>query len=203
MNIYIIRHGETPFNVGEVRIRGRTDVPLSELGLKHADETGKALSDIPIDIIYYSKLSRAADTAKAIKKYQEKAEIFEEPLLIDFSFGDWEGKKGDEVFVDGLKEKWMTNPNEVIIPNGETFYQVFDRLHRLFMRLRDQKEDNIVLVSHGAVINLIFVYLTETHASHYWNFYADPCSITMIKFHSNGQFNLIKFNDTHHLSKEE
>ena len=202
MNIYIIRHGETAFNIGDIRIRGRKDVPLSELGIQHADEVGEALSEIPIDAIYYSKLSRAADTAKAIKRYQENAELIEEPFLLDISFGDWEGKKGEEVFAGELKEKWHTNPHDVLIPNGETFYQVLDRLHRLFLRMRDQKEENVVLVSHGAVINLIFVYLTEAHPSHYWNFYVKPCSISQIKFYPNGKLHIIKFNETNHLSEK-
>ena len=101
-----------------------------------------------------------------------------------------------------LKQKWMNNPNDVLIPGGETFYQVLDRIHRLFLRLREQKEKNVVLVSHGAVINLIFVYLTETHPSHYWNFYVKPCSISKVKLHSSGKISIMKFNDISHLSKE-
>ncbi|MEE9411285.1 MAG: histidine phosphatase family protein [Candidatus Heimdallarchaeota archaeon] len=200
MKIYIIRHGETAFNVGEIRVRGRTDVPLSELGLKHAEETSRELSSVPIDIIYYSKLSRAKSTAYKIKEYQEKAEIVEEPLLIDFSFGDWEGKTMREIFTPEEEEKWFTEPHNVIIPGGETFYQVLDRLHRLFKRLQTQKDENIALVSHGAVINLLFVYLTGTHPSHYWDFYVKPSSISLITLNAKGKFSVKKFNETNHLS---
>ncbi len=202
MDVFIVRHGETAFNLGEERIRGRIDVPLSELGIKHADEVGKALSTIPIEKIYFSRLSRAKDTAEAIKKYQNKANFDVEPYLLDLSFGDWEGKEGSEVFQGGLINQWRTNPNDVLIPNGETFYQVLDRLHRLFLRLRKQEEKNVVLVTHGAVINLIFVYLTETHPSHYWNFYVKPCSISHVKLYPNGIINIVKFNDFNHLSEE-
>ena len=145
MDVFIVRHGETAFNLGEERIRGRIDVPLSELGIKHADEVGKALSTIPIDKIYFSRLSRAQNTAEAIKKYQDKADFDVEPYLLDLSFGDWEGKEGSEVFQGDLINQWRTNPNDVLIPNGETFYQVLDRLHRLFLRLRKQGEKNVVL----------------------------------------------------------
>ena len=202
MDVFIVRHGETAFNLGEERIRGRVDVPLSELGIKHADEVGKALSDMPIESIYFSRLSRAKDTANGIKKYQEKAVFQEEPYLLDISFGEWEGKKGSDVFHGEMKDKWMFNPHDVLVPGGETFYQVLDRIHRLFLRLRTQKEKTVVLVSHGAVINLIFVYLTETHPSHYWNFYVKPCSISHVKLHQNGKINIIKFNDSSHLSKK-
>ncbi len=202
MEIYIVRHGETAFNLGEERIRGRVDVSLSELGVQHAKEVGEVLSKIPVDVIYYSRLSRAKVTAEEIKSHQDKARFIEEPYLLDISFGDWEGKKGSDVFHRALMEKWKTNPNDVLIPGGETFYQVLDRIHRLFLRLREQEEEKVVLVSHGAAINLIFVYLTETHPSHYWDFYVEPCSVSHIKLYPNGKINIIKFNDTNHLSHE-
>ncbi|OLS31153.1 MAG: Phosphoserine phosphatase 1 [Candidatus Heimdallarchaeota archaeon AB_125] len=201
MDIYIIRHGETAFNVGEERIRGRKNVPLSDLGIHHAEEAGEKLKEKPIEKIYHSKLSRTKVTAEKILQHQKKAEIIEEPFLLDISFGEWEGKTGNEVFIDDLKKQWMNNPNDVLIPGGETFYQVLDRLHRLFLRLRKQKEKIVALVTHGAVINLIFVYLTETHPSHYWDFYVKPCSISHIKLNENGKISIVKLNDTNHLSE--
>ncbi len=198
MNIYIVRHGETAFNVGEPRIRGRRDVPLSELGIENAIKTGIELSSIPIEKIYYSKLSRAKDTAAKIKDHQPSAEFIEEPFLLDISFGDWEGKTADEAFSPEVKKKWFSNPHDVLIPNGETFYQVLDRLHRLFQRLRTQEEEKVVLVSHGAAINLIFVYLTGTHPSHYWNFYVDTCSISHVKLSREGRVSIVSFNSITH-----
>jgi len=123
MEIYIVRHGETEFNVGEVRFRGRADIPLSEIGLKHAEETGQALSLIPLEKIYYSKLSRAKTTAAKIYEFQSKAEFIEEPFLFDLNFGKWEGKTHNEVFTEEEKKKWFRNPHDFIIPDGETFYK--------------------------------------------------------------------------------
>ncbi len=51
MDIYIIRHGETAFNVGEERIRGRKDIPLTDFGIQHAEEVSKKLTKIPIEKI--------------------------------------------------------------------------------------------------------------------------------------------------------
>ena len=200
MEIYIIRHGETPFNVGEVKFRGTTDIPLSELGIQHAEETGLALSELNLEKIYYSKLSRAKTTATKIFEKQKDAEFIEEPLLYDMNFGEWQGKTLNEVFTSEERKKWDTNPDDFLIPGGETFYQVLDRIHRLFMRLRTQKEKNVVLVSHGAVINLIFVYLTGTHPSHFYDFYVRPCSISHISLKEDRIYRIKKFNDISHLS---
>ena len=42
MLLYIIRHGETDYNV-EGRLQGWSDIPLNEKGRKLAEVTGKAL----------------------------------------------------------------------------------------------------------------------------------------------------------------
>ena len=203
MRIIFVRHGETAFNVGEKRVRGRYEIPLSEEGKKHAEEAGKTLSSFPVDIIYYSRISRAKETAESIKKYQKEAKLIEEPFLIDLSFGDWEGKKYSEVFTPEEEEQWFINPFKFIPENGETFYQALDRLHRLFVRLEKQGEKNVVLVSHGAIFNLLFTYLYQTHPSQFWKFYVAPCSISEIEFHSLDKFDLVKINDTTHLTYEK
>lgn len=201
MDIYIVRHGDTKFNVGDVRFRGQMDVPLSELGIQHAIEVGKELADIPIDVIYYSKLSRAKDTAEKIKEHHLEARFEEEPYIFDMCFGDWQGQSLKEVFTPEEEKRWFKDPHSFIIPNGETFYQVLDRIHRLFKRLSTQKEKNIVLVSHGAVINLIFVYLTRTDPSQFYSFYVNPCSITKIHINDDdGTYRIIEFNRVKHLS---
>ena len=163
-------------------------------------KTGQFLAKIPIEAIYYSKLSRAKVTAEKIKEQHHTANFIEEPYLFDMSFGDWEGQSLKKVFTTEEEERWFSDPNSFIIPNGETFYQVLDRIHRLFMRLRTQEEKNVVLVSHGAVINLIFVYLTKTNPSQFYSFYVKPCSITHIKLKPKGEYSIAGFNKTDHLS---
>ncbi len=44
MNIYVIRHGQTPWNV-ERRLQGRSDTDLNEIGREMAIETGKCFSE--------------------------------------------------------------------------------------------------------------------------------------------------------------
>ncbi len=200
MRLFIVRHGATAYNVGEKRIRGRIELPLSELGLKQADLAGKALAKIPLDVIYYSKIKRAAQTAEKIKKYNEKAQLIEEPLLIDLSFGDWEGKTLSEIFKSKEEEqRYYEKPSDFLIPNGETFYQGLDRIHRLFLRLRTQTEQNIALVTHGAMINLIFVYLYKTHVDMFWKFLVEPASISEVELLPDGAFRIIRVNDCNHL----
>ena len=82
MQIHIVRHGQTEFNVGEPRFRGQLDIPLSEVGAQQAETIAIALKAIPLDAIYYSRLQRAKRTAEIIKKFHPKAQFIEEPKLL-------------------------------------------------------------------------------------------------------------------------
>ena len=61
--IFLIRHGETEWNVGKV-FRGRKDVALNEQGLEQAELLGRYLQETKLDAVHSSPLKRALVTAK-------------------------------------------------------------------------------------------------------------------------------------------
>ena len=65
MNLYVVRHGETIWNV-EKRVQGVTDIPLTEKGKKEAEELQDLISTLNIDVVVSSPLERAKDTAKIL-----------------------------------------------------------------------------------------------------------------------------------------
>ena len=55
--IYLIRNGETSLNTDSIhRVGGRTNVPLSDLGVAHCKAAGDFLSNQNIGNIYYSPI---------------------------------------------------------------------------------------------------------------------------------------------------
>ncbi|UCE13002.1 MAG: histidine phosphatase family protein [Candidatus Heimdallarchaeota archaeon] len=201
VHIHIVRHGLTEFNVGEPRFRGQLDIPLSEAGIQQAEALAEALKRIKIDKIYYSRLQRAKITAEVIKKFHPTAQLIEEPFLLTLNFGDWQGRPHKEVFRTAEERNlWYTNPNAFVIPNGETFYEVLDRIHRLFIRLQNQSEKQIALITHRIVIISILLYIFKLDPSHFWDFHVDTASISQIDYNpKNGTFHLVKLNDIQHL----
>ena len=65
MKLYIIRHGETSWNV-QRRLQGASDTDLNENGITLAKRTGEALKEIPFDLCFTSPLKRAKMTAELI-----------------------------------------------------------------------------------------------------------------------------------------
>jgi probable phosphoglycerate mutase len=62
--LLLARHGETDWN-RELRIQGSSDIELNELGRRQAQQLAQELTDVDLDAIYASDLSRAQATAAA------------------------------------------------------------------------------------------------------------------------------------------
>lgn len=206
LQIYIVRHGQTEFNIGEPRFRGQHDILLSKIGIQQAEAIALALKSIPLDSIYYSRLQRAKTTAEIIRQFHPNTQFIEEPHLITLNFGDWQGKFHKDVFKTVEERKrWYTNPNTFSIPNGETFYDVLSRIHRLLIHFRNQTETekHIALITHRIVIIHILLYLFKLDPSHFWEFHVDTGSITQIEYDLDNTFRLVRLNKTTHLGKLE
>lgn len=100
--IYIVRHGETEWNV-EGRLQGHEDAPLTSRGIEQAKNRANDLSRIEFDAIYASDLGRTMMTAEILKAERETA-VIATKLMRERAFGRFEGMKYQE-FGDLLREK--------------------------------------------------------------------------------------------------
>ena len=62
MRLYLLRHGETEWNVGG-RIQGQLDVPLNDVGIEQALRWRPYFDGIRLAAVYSSALSRTMQTA--------------------------------------------------------------------------------------------------------------------------------------------
>ena len=84
--LYLVRHGETEWNV-EHKIQGRTDNPLNSVGRAQANALAEFLSREPIDIVASSNLQRAAATANAVATKHPDARRVVDGRFAEMSFG--------------------------------------------------------------------------------------------------------------------
>ena len=66
--IYLVRHGQTDWNIEKKHTQGHTDIPLNENGKKQAEQLAQSISNLKIDKIISSDLLRAKETAEIINK---------------------------------------------------------------------------------------------------------------------------------------
>ena len=197
--IYVVRHGQTAWNLEEV-FRGRMDIPLDETGKKEVHLAGEALKDETLHAIYSSPLSRSMETAENIAKFQN-IEVKPLEAIIDISYGEWEGVSLAEVqkkYPD-LCALWLKEPHKVRFPNGESLEQVRVRTQNAIENLLEKHEnENIALVAHRVPNKVISCALLGIDNSNFWRIQQDTAS-TNLFIYKEGQWIISYLNDTSYL----
>lgn len=99
--LYLVRHGETEMNVSGL-FQGHVDSPLTENGVKQAEELCEILRPIRFDMIFSSDLARAHRTAEILTVDRQLA-IETSHLLREIYGGDYDGKPYDLFLADHRK----------------------------------------------------------------------------------------------------
>lgn len=155
---YILRHGESTYNV-EGRIQGHSDDSLlTELGREQAQAAGHLLANKGIEIIICSPLKRALETGEII------ASIIHAPLLVDKRFvevnvGIIEGMYYADVQqkYKSAYDKWRSSDKQNIgshFKGGESKINVRKRVFEgLDHYALNSDYNNILIAGHGIILN--------------------------------------------------
>src|SRR3990172_8408752 len=87
--IYIVRHGETEWNIKGV-MQGHSDSPLTKTGEKQAHQIAEELKEIHFDEIFSSDALRAKRTAEIIA-LERKMAVQAKTALRERNYGEFEG----------------------------------------------------------------------------------------------------------------
>ena len=174
MKMYIIRHGQTPWNARKC-LQGRSDVDLNENGIYLAELTGKALRDVTIDMAFTSPLIRAKHTAQCILAGRE-VPIIEDERLIEISFGIYEGccyaEENRQVPQQWIENFFHAPQDYVAAPGGESLDDVEKRTRNFMEDICSRKElqDKTILVStHGCALRGLLNSIRESNWEDYWH----------------------------------
>ena len=143
MELFVIRHTEV--NNPENLCYGNYDIPL----MKDFNKKSKQIfQNLPSDLdqIYTSPSKRCVDLLNS----QNKNFITIKELQ-ELNFGDWEGKKWDEINQNDLNY-WMENFVNTPPQNGENMIQLFDRTIEFTYKLLDLNFKKVLFVTHSGVI---------------------------------------------------
>lgn len=188
MRIYLIRHGETDWNL-EGRLQGREDIPLNETGVLQANICGQALKGMDIGAIIISPLSRARKTAEIIAGYVGLSELIVDNRLIERDFGELSGSTYD-------RRKYFDTFG--IDAGIEPFEALRERLIDCITSCaKVHTGHDAIMVSHGGAINAAVAALTGGEAGSGKTRLKNAC-ISII-CHEEGALRL----DSYNLSAEE
>lgn len=155
--IYFIRHAENRANVERVMSHKVIDYPLTEQGEKQAEALGQWFLDRALGAIYTSPLRRARQTAEKVAE-ATGAPVFEREDLIELNVGELDGK-GDPAswaIHDEVCARWRIGDREARFPGGESFEEVFERVHRVVHEaIGLHPDEDVALVAHGGIFTSV------------------------------------------------
>ncbi|MEE9608775.1 MAG: histidine phosphatase family protein [Myxococcota bacterium] len=144
MPIFLIRHGETPFNAA--RVVQMPSTPLSERGLEQAARLATRLAGEGVARILSSDYARAAMTAERVRQ-STAAPLELEPLLQERNYGDIRGTPYAELDADIFAADYVP-------PRGESWEVFHARVDAAWARVAEVAErtaGNLAVVTHGLV----------------------------------------------------
>ncbi len=152
--IALIRHGRTAWNEAH-RLQGRADPPLSPAGRELVRRWR-----VPAEFAAFgwlsSPLCRAVETARLLG-----GEPDSEPRLIEMDWGEWQGRRLDELRADpdtGIAAN-EARGLDFRPPGGESYRMVQDRL-RGFLADCAARGAPAIAVSHKGVIRGLYALAT-------------------------------------------
>lgn len=200
--LYMVRHGETEWNKVS-KVQGRTDIELSDKGIKQAQLLAKRLACEDINFVYSSSLKRALRTAEIAAEHK-KCRIVKSDKYHEICLGPWEG-----MTINEIKEKfsehfrvYKEDPANFKLPGAETFVDLTERTYNAIMEIVScHKGGNILLVSHGTAIKAAIIRILGIDINNYTKFRIDNASISVIDFPEDNPEKpvVLCLNDTSHL----
>ena len=203
LKLYIVRHGQTEWNVLE-KFQGQLNSPLTPEGIEKVKETAKELKNVNFEAGYTSQMGRTIATAEIIlenNKYEQektsdqKLKLQKLPELNEIHFGEWQGLTFKETFVKYPKEAHnyfydVKNYNAKNI-KGEELKDGLERFLKGLEKIREeQKSGNILIVTHGTVLELFFNHIQNREAD----------DLDERKLIGNGQYKIFTFENEKYIA---
>lgn len=158
MDLHLIRHGETEWHA-ENRYAGRSDVRLTDRGVRQAEALAASTSRWNLGLVASSHLRRAVETAAPL------AAAAGVPHRVDARFGEVDFGNGEGLTRDEMRTRFpaeldafLARPASHPLPGGEPGAVAVERAFAgLAALVAEHREDAgaIALVAHTTLIRLM------------------------------------------------
>lgn len=153
--ITLIRHAAITAELDGHYI-GRTDVPLSAVGIQQAEHLVCHLNRLgtpAFDALWCSPAQRARQTAQPLIQHSGCA-VSVDPHLHEIDFGAWEGRTFDQILEKEPQkvDQWADFAQDFSFPGGESLVQFHKRIDFVAAAIHADNCKHLVIVSHGGVL---------------------------------------------------
>lgn len=162
-NIYIIRHGQTDYNL-ENKVQGRgIDSSINATGRQQAHDFFETYRHVAFDKIYVSNLKR---TRESVQHFIDLGIPYEGLSGLDeISWGKHEGQAFDpkmhQIYLDTIAG-WSQGELDRNIGGGESPNELVYRQKKAISYIMSQKEEtNVLIATHGRAMRILVCWLLQ------------------------------------------
>ena len=201
--IHFIRHAESESNVQTNRVGGQQNhVPLTPKGEAQANQLQRFLEQTNLHVhhIISSPAIRAHTTARLATKHLNK-EIELDARIVEYSYGEWEGRLKEEVLNKENQHAWRSNL-DFKAPGGETVHELIQRnkqaLHEHTKKhYQEGEQKHILWFSHGRAIRSLIADLLGNRELTFRASKENTARSVLV--YDGEHWHLHRYNDTKHL----
>lgn len=204
--IYIVRHGQTDFNLRGIVQGSGVDSELNEYGRIQAKLFFETYKDVAFDKIYTSTLKR---TQQTVAHFIERGIPFERlEGLNEISWGKKEGQAitpEEDEYYHFMLNQWQLGDTSHRIEGGESPDEVIKRMVPAVNYIMDKEGERTILVCmHGRAMRILLCHLLNYPLKSMDMFEHENLCLYILNF-TGSMFNIELYNDTYHLKslKEE
>ena len=159
--LYLLRHGQTDFNVQGIVQGSGIDSDLNARGRGQAAQFWAAYKDTPFARVYTSRLKR---TQQSVQQFIEKGIPHEAHMALnEISWGTREGSRitpQEDAEYGRVLDAWKAGDDHARLPGGESPAEVAARQRPFSELLQSRPQDELVLVClHGRALRVLLCQL--------------------------------------------
>ncbi|UII24918.1 histidine phosphatase family protein [Fulvivirga maritima] len=198
--IYLVRHGQTDYNLRGVVQGSGIDAPLNETGRTQAEGFFQTYKDVPFDKVYTSTLQR---TVQSVQKFLDLGLPHEQLSgLNEINWGTREGMKitpEEDAYYHSVIREWQNGNTTLRIEGGESPQDVFDRQKVALEHILSKEDEELILICmHGRAMR-VFLCQMLNYPLHCMDLF-EHSNLCLYKLSYTGSmFSIENFNDICHL----
>ncbi|MEM1358908.1 MAG: histidine phosphatase family protein [Bacteroidota bacterium] len=147
---YIVRHGQTDYNLQGIVQGSGVDSSLNATGREQGSLLYDKYREVPFEVVLTSALQR---TQQTVASFIESGISWEQhPDINEMGWGSHEGKKGTPESIEEYKrirDGWGLGEIDGRIGGGESARELGHRVQRFIDHLPERKESLLLICSHG------------------------------------------------------
>lgn len=198
--IYLVRHGQTDFNLQGVVQGSGIDAPINATGQAQASAFFENYKDIAFDQVYHTALIR---TKQSIQRFIDLGIPTRAlPELNEISWGDYEGTPmtpDENHYYQHMLHHWQQGNLDYAIAGGESPNKVAERMRRGIELILNGPGENILVCMHGRAMRIFLSIILNYDLRYMDQFEHKNLCLYLLEQLSDDSFVVRKFNDQEHL----